>query len=240
MEIPESGVPVLSQERLSGSPHSSGFDAKAIAGRLKEAFPEGRVLIVIREQRSMTLSNYFQFLRIGGAMALGDYISGKYDGRLPGFSPNHFKYDGLIEHYQELFGNESVLVLPFELFCSDPRAFVARVAKFSEAEVPEDLEYGDRLNKGLPRLVEYRTRALNYLAYRDSTNGYSPWASRAGFRIVRWLHRQLIRVVPDSTEAKFVEGLRAEIADFTGDCYAESNRRTEAMTGLDLRSLGYK
>src|SRR5215218_14466 len=43
-------VPVLSAERLSGNPHSGGYDSKQIAERLAATFPEARVLIVIREQ----------------------------------------------------------------------------------------------------------------------------------------------------------------------------------------------
>ena len=57
-----SKIPVLSHERLSVSPHSSGFDAHKIAGMLKYSFPDAKILIVIREQShsfSPTTSNTY-------------------------------------------------------------------------------------------------------------------------------------------------------------------------------------
>jgi hypothetical protein len=57
--------PVLSLERLSGHPFSGGYDAKQIADRLAAIFPEGRVLAVLREQRSMVLSTYKHYVRSG-------------------------------------------------------------------------------------------------------------------------------------------------------------------------------
>ena len=41
-------VPVLSAERLSGNPHSGGYDSKQIAERLAATFPEARVLAILR------------------------------------------------------------------------------------------------------------------------------------------------------------------------------------------------
>ena len=54
----EAKVPVISHERLSGYPHSGGHDSKEIAHRLAAVFPNAKVVIVIREQKSMILSNY--------------------------------------------------------------------------------------------------------------------------------------------------------------------------------------
>ena len=54
------GTPVLSDKRLSGNPHSGGFDAARIAGSPHEHFPGVNILVVIREKRSLTLSCYYQ------------------------------------------------------------------------------------------------------------------------------------------------------------------------------------
>src|SRR5262245_6185327 len=59
-------LPVVSNERLSGHPSSGGYDSKEIADRLAAVFPEGRVLIVIREQHSVIESVYKQYVLAGG------------------------------------------------------------------------------------------------------------------------------------------------------------------------------
>ena len=109
-------IPVISHERLSGNPHSSGFDAKKIASMLKSTFPKAKILIIVREQKSFILSNYFQYLSIGGTCNLNKYLNTKYDGKRPFFSPNHIKYLPLITEYYNLYGKNNVLVLPYEMF----------------------------------------------------------------------------------------------------------------------------
>src|SRR5687768_14246983 len=53
-------VPVISCERICGSPHGGGYDSKEIADRLFETFPKAKILIVIRQQQAMILSTYNQ------------------------------------------------------------------------------------------------------------------------------------------------------------------------------------
>jgi hypothetical protein len=109
--------PVLSVERLSGSPHSGGYDSKEIADRLAQAFPQAKVLIVIREQRSIILSSYKQYVNVGGSCSLNNYLQppARGRGRIPLFSFDHFKYHRLIEYYISLFGLPNLLVHPYEL-----------------------------------------------------------------------------------------------------------------------------
>src|SRR5437764_1150862 len=48
-------VYAISHERLSGDVGTGGVDSRMIADRLVSSFPAARVLIVVREQRSMLL-----------------------------------------------------------------------------------------------------------------------------------------------------------------------------------------
>lgn len=68
-------TPVLSYERLSGSPFAGGHDSKELADRLAAALPEARIFAVIREQTSMLLSLYKLYIRQGGAMPLRHFVS---------------------------------------------------------------------------------------------------------------------------------------------------------------------
>jgi len=239
-EPPERCVPVISAENLSGNPHSGGFNAKIIAERLAKSLPDARIFIVIREQTTMILSVYFQYLRKGGTSSLRSYMSQEFDGRLPGFAPGNFEYHRLIEHYHGLFGRENVLVLPYEIFRDDGPGFVSELADFAEAEIDCDLEYGLVANPGRPRLIEYRTRLLNSLTHRSSLNSYSRWANVRARKPTQLLRQTLEKVLPAAAERRFVAGIRDEIKAATNQRYCESNARTAELIGRDLGALGYE
>jgi hypothetical protein len=59
-------LPIVSFPRLSGHPYSGGYDSRPIADRIAQVFPEARILIVIREQRSTIVSTYKQYVHAGG------------------------------------------------------------------------------------------------------------------------------------------------------------------------------
>jgi hypothetical protein len=240
LQVPDSLVPVMSAERLSGNPHASGFDAKVIAERLVDSFPDARILIVIREQTSMILSTYFQFLKTGGDLSLEAYLGEEYDGRRPGFAPANLEYHRLIGHYQEQFGAANVHVLPYETFSADGPRAIAELADFAGAQVTAELEFDVVPNRGLPRLVEYRTRLLNPLIRPTSLNAYSPWAMPLAEKPVRWLRQATASVLPPGAERKFVAKLREDIQANTEGRYGDSNKRTAELIGIDLSALGYQ
>src|SRR5215204_3443216 len=68
-------VPVLSSERLAEEPHFGGYDSEFIAGPLAAVFPNAKILVVIREQTSMFLSIYKEYIRRGGAASLRQYLT---------------------------------------------------------------------------------------------------------------------------------------------------------------------
>ena len=84
-------VPVISSERLSGNPDASGFDSAYIATRIADAFPDAKILIMIREQTKLLVANYFQYLKRGGHRHYQHYFLTLYDSCRPGFSPSFFE-----------------------------------------------------------------------------------------------------------------------------------------------------
>src|SRR5438105_1592553 len=92
---------VVSHERLCGYFATGGYDSAAIADRLHSAFPRARVLVVLREQRSMILSAYSQFITDGGALTLRRYLRPPQPStrRAPFFDAGYYEYDKLISYY---------------------------------------------------------------------------------------------------------------------------------------------
>lgn len=231
---------VLSHERLSGYPSSGGHDRRMIADRLRETFPDARVLIVIREQRALIRSMYSQHITDGGTERLERFLHRPEPGlgRKPWFDPAFYAFDRLIAYYRGLFGADRVLALPFELLVRDPQDFVDRLAAFcGHASLP--LGPVSRENDRRPLLMQAVQRRLNALLY---DNELSPGALVHIPRFAKRFGR--LRGLFDACSPRFIERrmdarLVREIAAFAGDRFRESNGQTSRMIGIDLGEWGY-
>lgn len=234
-------IAVVSHERLSGNPHSAAQDALSIATRIQNCFPKARIFISIREQASFILSSYLQYLSVGGTFGLQKYLLGNKDAKIPGFSPNHMKYDLLIARYQELFGEENVLVLPYELFERDKSQYFQFFREFLEVDFEvDDKLFDQRMNTATAHFLSYRLRFLNVFLFRNSLNHQSNLElGVAGRRLVRSLVRCLNFFVPDSLDNATQDQLRKEIDLWVADRFHESNVLTNSLIECDLTEFNY-
>lgn len=239
-------VPIFSNERLSGDPHSAGYDTKELADRLHRMWPEARIILVIREQKSMLLSTYKQYIRAGGPRSLRSYFSPPERGsrRVPMFAFEYFAYDSLIRYYQSLFGKERVLVLPYEQLRKAPQAFVASILTFSglpaDPEQLRTLGFKRKINAGYGPITLRLKRQINRI-FID--NGLNPgaWVALpygAERRIVALL-QQLDRLLPKAWRQGSEQRMKQFIAQSVKGRYATSNQQVEQLTGLDLGAFGY-
>ena len=100
---------------------------------LAELFPNATILIVTRGFRSMILSSYSQYLRVGGNLPLVDLLLPAEGSQIQGdgLTPagQYWNYDRLIEEYRVAFGTDNVIVLPYELLRDNPGEFTAHVER---------------------------------------------------------------------------------------------------------------
>lgn len=233
--IADGRTPVLSCEELSGNPQSGGYVNQLVADRLHRMLPEARVLIVIREQRSMIRSCYRQYVRMGGAASLARYLHPTPVGpRVPRFRFDNFAYHHLIEHYRSLYGDERVQVLPYEGLRADQVSFVRSITAFAGVPEPESLPT-DRVYASHTGCTAALQRQLNRLFGHTSVN---PGAPLHTWRLKRWYER-LDRGLPASLGRWFDRRLDQRIARAVGDRYVPSNHELARMTDLDLASFGY-
>ncbi len=234
-------LPVLSHERMSGYPASGGFDSKTIADRLYSIFPEGRVIIIIREQKSIIRSWYTQYIRDGGGLSIKKYMNPPEPDllRVPHFNYDFYQYDRLIDYYRTLFSRERVLVLPFELLKANHLDFMKRITKFANlpdiADVP-----GNTRNEGIGLPWVTITRTANRLFHRNQLNSgalfNAPIVIKNARRAAYFINRTLIlRGMHNFLE----RNTRRYIAENLGDRYAESNTKTSKAIGIDLQEFGY-
>ena len=239
--LSEGLVPVISSERLSGNPHSGGYDTKELADRLSQVFPKSRVLIVVREQKSMILSTYKQYVRTGGPCKLKTYLHPPLDVKIPLFSFKYFEYHRLIQYYMKAFGDERVLVLPFEYFVQSPLEFVGRIMEFSglQAENKKPLPFQRKAARSLSGLSTSVKRPLNRVLVRNSGNPSAlldiPGLNKKVVQALRLADTFLPPRLQRTTDHRAKKLISAVVYDR----YMKSNQVLSELVGYDLRTFGY-
>ncbi|RLJ36220.1 sulfotransferase family protein [Litoreibacter meonggei] len=232
---------VVSHEALSGNPIHGLYYMERVAGRIHAGFPDARIIIGIREQRSMLNSIYFQYIKQGGSRKLRDMICVNRD--RPGYRPtlrmDHFEYDLTIAHYAQLFGADNVLVLPLELLRHSPDTYIARISGFLgldwHAPAPAKV-VNARRSEAAMRLERLVNRVLPIPAEKASQYNDNPAWFRARQKLLRLSDQGFQKAAGIGLAPS---GLRDEIAELVGQSFAASNARTAALTGLDLAALAY-
>lgn len=233
-------APVVTAERLSGNPHSGGYDSRELADRLHATFPDDLVLVVIREQKSMILSAYRQYVRVGGTGSLKRYMHPPVNGksRMPMFGIEYFEYDRLIAYYQARFGADRVLVLPYELLKNDVESFASSITGFVGIDCPAEIRR-ERANLGLSGLAVHIKRPVNFFLVRDRVNPsaliHHPKINLA----VKRTFNNLDRATPVAVHRWFSRRMGAYVERQVGRHYQDCNRRIQELTGLDLGRYGY-
>ncbi|HWS53440.1 MAG TPA: hypothetical protein VN228_04915 [Pyrinomonadaceae bacterium] len=89
---------------------------------LKSLYPASRILVVTRGFKAMILSGYSQYVRMGGRLHLAgmcrDLAALEEDGAY------YYDFDHLLRLYGEAFGEENLIVLPYELLRDDQGRFL--------------------------------------------------------------------------------------------------------------------
>ncbi len=229
-------VPTVSAERLAGNPLDGGSDQAELVRRLQKTLPKAKILIVIREQRSMYRSLYKLLVNWGAHQSPRQLLLGE---SAPGgviFRRSFLAYDRMIEAYINAFGHGNVLVMPFEEFQREPVKFLQKISAFSGAiKVTEEIpQTTDRIqNPG---------RSLSSLALKRYFNRWvarTPGSPR-GIYTPKKIHRSgNITFSLPPLERILERRFRTQSAAVIDDTYRQSNSRVEELTGLDLSVYGY-
>jgi len=231
--------PVISAEDLSGHLFANRNNyEKEISQRLKETFPNAKVLIVVREQKSIIKSAWRHYLRKNGAQSISRFIGKKNikDGFSPILRLDKLKYDLLVSYYQELFGNENVLVLPFELLKVDQRGYITKILAFAGLELKniKDLYEPENLS---PKAIElFICHKLGFFMHKDILGEKTAVVEK----VINKVSRFFGLVTPNFINKKIEGSWEKYISEMTKDYYRDSNKKLSQLIGHDLRVHGYE
>ncbi|MFP4099094.1 hypothetical protein [Coleofasciculus sp.] len=222
-------IPVLSDENLSGTLSIGKGWKKEVVNRIHDIFPQGKIFVVIREQKSMLLSAYRQHVGMGHTSSIQKYIGtgSTQSGSTPICQLQFLNFDELIEYYQKLFGRDNVIVLPFELLKKDVKTFFDKLNDFTGASGSIDYSKKGK-NVGIKGVKLATLRQLNFLfpPYRQINIKYKVAEAAA-------------RVLPHKIHESIENSLQEFIAQRVGDSYRQSNQRTSQLIGINLAEFGY-
>ncbi|MCC7517538.1 MAG: sulfotransferase [Pseudomonadales bacterium] len=233
-------VPVCSAEALIGNPYCGGYNAKQNADRLKALFPNAKILFIIREQRSLMRSLYKTMVVWGMPHGIKRLLHPKDTSLAPQFNLDYLRFDLATAYYQQLFGAENVLVLPYEMFAENPQAFVHGIlshASCTPTAAFAKLPFQKRLNKNQP-LAEIYLQRLQNLWLSSPFNYAGPLASTED-RTTRRIQRSKQQRLPRFTHQWFENDFRQTVEQAFAGQFAASNRHLEQLTGLSLGQYGY-
>lgn len=230
-------INVISHERLSGMPHLGSRDSYSIMQRLKECFPEAKILVAIREQESMIISLYNQFVIDFGSLSIDQYLQPKFIRKDASFNLNILKYNKLISAYQESFGVKNVLVLPIEALRKDHDGYLDKVLKFTTI-----------------KRATFNKSAVNIspkLIYISLKRRFNPWLTKESPHLADTYYNGVVGPIilgilkivnyltPDALNNVLLAKRKRYIRKIIEGYYCNDNAKLDSMTDFDLRDLGY-
>lgn len=233
----------FSAERLSGYPMLGLYSRREIAENIFDSFPNARILIIIREQRSVILSYHLQYLKEGGALGLKrmlNPVDEHFTIRQGQFDRRYFQYSHLISLYDSVFGRERVVVLPYELFMKNRSLWVSSFEESLGISV-SDCDFNKRVNPSRSILITSAHKMLNRFIVDTQL-------SPGGFVRSSLPRRSIEKVSPfvnrflwsDKIDKKVHKRRYEWLNEFLQDYYHEDNKVVTERCKFDLEQLGYR
>jgi len=234
---------VISLESLVGDPFAGNRNSRSNADRLRAIFPEATIIITIREQLSILISLYKQYVQEGGASSLGRFLESESVPTRTCFSLDFLQYDRIIDYYQQLFGVQAVHVFLYEELKEEPERFLETLFALFQIDVKgiDDSLLVERPNQGLSTISLAIARIANRFLFSKHFNPSPiiPWTRlfRAS-RVRRILQQRLDPLVFNRISGSAIS-IKPELQQRLEDYYRESNAIVADKLGIDLRKYGY-
>lgn len=230
--------PVISAESLLGQLFANNNIEKEISVRLKETFPDAKILIVIRKQKAIIKSAWKHYLRNNGAQTIDRFI--RKDGIKPGFTSilnmDRFQYHFLVGQYQNLYGKENVLVLPFELLKINQKEYVNKILAFSGTDIEFKEEIYPPANVSRTPVELYIRNKVGFFMNVDRYGDKRVFLQK----VLDKLCPVASKITPDRINMAIDKKWDDYLEPLIDGYYRDSNNILAEITGLDLRTYHYE
>jgi hypothetical protein len=143
---------IICEENIVSGVRGSALINVAIAERINNTFPEGEIIIFIRNQLDRLVSTYLYYLFENG----GTYGPKNFIEKLHGLpyqkgdvNFQNLEYHFVIDHYKKLFGNDKVHVFLYEEFAENNELFLNKYSDLLQLDIDIKSINFKRENQGL-------------------------------------------------------------------------------------------
>lgn len=231
---------VISNEYLSSDIHRDDYRSMNNALRLKEALPNSKVIIGVREQFSMIKSSYSQYIKAKGSSKIEKYL---LDPITNDFKFKHLEYCDLVNYYRTLFGQENVLVLPYEVLNKNPQLYIETVLNFiEEKELLDKINFQveQKVNSSFKPIILHIKRYLNPFILKNlQKQGYTFYSSFL-MLIFTIVNKFFSKIPTKKIDQYLSRKIDLKISNQIKGQFEESNRKLNNLTVFDLNELGYR
>lgn len=227
---------LVSHESLMTGADWFGAEVLSRATRLKETFPNARVIIGVRSQAGFIDSNYRQYVILGGKLKFKTFLEKSLASNY-GLKPR-LQYDKVIQLYFDLFGKENVFIYSLEEMKNDGEKVTRDILNFMGVNEAPKLVLTNT-NKGISKFSIELIRLLNKLVLGDFNEEYFKWVSQEVSTVnkLRWRFIRLLkRFEKNSKPGKFVT---EEIKNQIQSEFEVSNKNLSLLLKKDVQKLGY-
>lgn len=224
-----------------------------VAKRLRDIVGDAKILITIRRQQDICISQFFNFVSQGwlnkddfdSFLQRGlEFVNSTEYGDTTRIIPVSF-YNKKVESYSQVFhcwqfaellqawsqAFDTVMVLPLEAWKEQPELTKETLANFLSIPV-EEVEIPSK---------KARTRTDNFrrIVGRKLIPGYGIAPRKVSF-IKRWVRSGVPEPIEQFIKRRYMDiELTADQLSAIEDTYEQSNRKLEVVTDFDLAELGY-
>lgn len=186
---------------------------------LKNLYPHGKILLITRGFKGVVMSGYSQYLKVGGVLDINGFFERNFSW-MKNQADNHIEgtelnFSFIVETYEEAFGRDNVIVLPYELLRDDQHKFISmiedrlglphaelQIGRINESLSPEEFFWYPRISwlvSGISRRFGEKCYTWVYSWYVQKTINHS----------LRGIVRFLVKMQPDRHKHKveFDEGI---------------------------------
>jgi len=228
----------LSNETWTGHPYSGGVHGAIYLQRIKATLPEAKILITVRNPVSAIISAYADYMeRQSGLCNFSEFITSNKLNQVPRFQINYFNYMELIKEYDDAFGQENVIVIPFELLYQSPEKFILPLYQSLELSMPTEIIKNEKINAPDYRklFVYEKLPLINIFGTKSHANG----SGALEWGRVHWLASQLHRLITDAASKRHRRFLEGILLNHYGDYLVRYSEALEARMNVNLHDLGY-
>lgn len=207
---------VVSAEGLSGGYFD---DNLSIPDKIQKTFPQAKIIICIRDQKTVIPSLYSVHIKNGGIEKYPEFVKKIV-------TNNKFDYFQLINKYYEVFGEQNILVLFYEDLKKQQQDFLKQLFDFIGLASEEDVaEKKPTSNRRSPVAEQKFGRIINKLLYKKNQNLANKVKSFSS-RILNKLEEK--KIISCVSFEEYPETMK-----LIGDHYHESNQNLFKLINKD-------